>query len=203
MSVIEIIVHTGDPQEPGRSGETFPEREHADQTPPAASDYAALRDLPDYAMVDVSAEFSDVPHAIGYADSPAGLLPIIRAIPASYPAATEAHLAMLEAEILHEAEHAAAASALGCSSRFCITMTPLPGGGVHARPCHSCVSSRPLSKLALASITAAPSRLSPDDLADLRDMGYRDADDVAERIREFNRRACQPLPLPAGAKTRS
>jgi hypothetical protein len=151
-------------------------------------------------MLSVSAEFSDVPHAIGYADSPAGLLPIIRGIPASYPAATEADLAWLEDGIQHEAQHAAAATVLGCSSRFCITMTPLPGGGVHARPCCSWVSRRPLSKLAIASIAAAPSDPSPDDLADLRRMGYRDADDVAERIRRFNRRARYPLPLPAGAQ---
>jgi hypothetical protein len=59
--------------------------------------------------------------------------------------------------------------------------------------------SRPVTKLAAATITAAPATLSPGDLKVLRAMGYRDAADVAARVRELALSKGIHLPVPASA----
>jgi hypothetical protein len=61
-------------------------------------------------------------------------------------------------------------------------------------------SRDPLTKLAIASIAAAPSWLSDADLADLHCMGYRDAEDVAARIQVSGQRLPVPLSVIAGSK---
>jgi hypothetical protein len=56
----------------------------------------------------------------------------------------------------------------------------LRDGSWYTVPAHTFVSQRPLTKLALAAICAAPAWLSEGDLADLHSMGYAGADDVAD-----------------------
>ena len=58
-------------------------------------------------------------------------------------------------------------------------------------------SSEPLTKLAVASIAAAPERLSDTDLDDLRCMGYRDAVDVAARIQASGQQLLMPRSVTA------
>jgi hypothetical protein len=97
----------------------------------------------------------------------------------------------IEGQVRHEQEHAAAALAAGFTKvRYGLfvrrTRREVPGGVdvqtdwrmmlEHAAP------SGPVTKLAYASIVAAPARLSAGDAEALRDMGYRDAADVARRI---------------------
>lgn len=141
----------------------------------------------------VSAGFTDVPYA-KYASTPEGLRSLIIETLAPFP---HADLSFLQTEIQHEAQHDAAARALGCTTRFAFSMIPLPDRSWQALPGHQWASERMLTKLAIASIAAAPACLSVNDRADLRSMGYRDAEDVAARIREFNRWARNPLPVPA------
>ena len=157
-----------------------------------------FRDLPDDAMIRVPSEFrGNVPRR-RYARTPGELRRVIREAAAFFPGLD---LADFEGDITHEAEHAAAARALGCTSRFIFTVAPIrdsaPDGAWYSVPGHVYTSRKPLSKLALAAIAAAPSWLSEGDLADLHRMGYRDADDVAGRIRESG----QQLPMPAGTRT--
>ena len=160
-----------------------------------------FRDLPDDAMIGVPSKFlENIPHT-WYARTPDELRRVIREVlrrhfPDSDPAE-------YEHDIVHETEHAAAARAIGCTSRFTFTAAPFqdddPFGVWYTVPGHVFTSRRSLPKLALAAITAAPSWLSDGDLADLLHMGYQDADDVAERIRRFGQR----LPMPASAKARN
>jgi hypothetical protein len=118
----------------------------------------------------------------------------------------------LEAQIAHEAEHAAAACAVGFGRiRYglgewierhaddgAVTVTTRWQVMVfHVDPL------RPVSKLAYAAIVAAPARLSAGDAEALRDIGYRDAEDVATRIREFSARAGAALPMPASAASQT
>jgi hypothetical protein len=152
-----------------------------------------FRDLPDDAMIRVPSEFrDDVPYR-SYASSPGELRRLIREAAASFP---DLDPADFEDDITHETEHAVAAQALGCTSRFTFTVAPLRDGVWYSVPGHVYTSRKPLSKLALAAIAAAPSSLSDGDLADLHRMGYKDTDDVAERIRVSGQR----LPIPASAK---
>jgi len=117
--------------------------------------------------------------------------------------------AYIEAQIAHEAEHAAAARAVGFSrTRYGLgewverrtegdVLTVITRWQVmvfHVAPV------RPVSKLAYAAIIAAPARLSAGDVESLRDMGYRHAEDVAARIREFNSSAGITLPIPTGPR---
>jgi hypothetical protein len=162
----------------------------------AAGGLSALRDLDDYALVNVAAGFADVPYA-KYASTPEGLRRLIIETLAPFP---RADLSFLRTEIQHEAEHGAAARALGCTTRFTFSMIPLPDGSWQALPGQQWASARMLSKLGIASIAAAPACLSVNDLSDLRSMGYRDAEDVAARIREFNSWARNPLPVPVNQK---
>jgi hypothetical protein len=160
------------------------------------SNLAVLLDLPDDAMVSVPAEFIDLPN-MRYADSGPEFRRLIREALAPFP---DADLGFFEDQIPHEMEHAAAAQALGCTSRFFFKMIPQPGDDWYGIPGHVWASRNPVSKLAIAAIAAAPTWLSLDDVADLRRMGYQDAGDVADRIRGFNRRARCPLPLPGSVR---
>lgn len=58
---------------------------------------------------------------------------------------------------------------------------------------------RPVTKLMVAAVHAAPTRLTAGDVAALREMGYRDAADVAERISLLAARTGTILPAPASA----
>ena len=108
--------------------------------------------------------------------------------------------AYLEWAISHEQEHAAASRAVGYTKllyglyhnpeaeqgELALQLGVWPGA-----------PSRPVTKLAMATVTAAPGRLSPDDRALLQAMGYRDAADVARRVRELALRTGVRLPVPA------
>ena len=59
---------------------------------------------------------------------------------------------------------------------------------------------RPITKLAMASIVAAPEVLSPSDRSQLAAMGYAGADDVAERILAHNEIAEFKLHIPLSYK---
>jgi hypothetical protein len=162
------------------------------------SDLATVRYLPDDAMVSVSAEFIDAPH-VTYVSSLADLRGLIEETMAPYPAV---HTRILLEQLKHEQEHAAAAAAVidGCRSRFGLSAEPLRNGGTRWRPVYSWASPAPLMKLAIGAIVAAPFDVSPSDQAYLWAMGYRDARYVAERIRQFNRQARKPLPLPVTSR---
>jgi hypothetical protein len=158
---------------------------------------AWYRDHPDDALLPSPAGFRDAPHR-RYARTPDELRRLIRRALARFPGADPA---AYEDQIVHETEHAAAAQALGCTSRFWFTVAPNPAvddlSVWYTQAGHSWASPVPLTKLAVAAIAAAPARLSDGDLADLYALGYRGADDVAKRIR----RSGQTLPMPAGAQT--
>lgn len=101
----------------------------------------------------------------------------------------------------HEVEHATAAYTVGMTivrygfalwdegptSRWQFSIT-------HAAP------DRPVTKLAYASIVAAPSRLSLGDERALTEMGYTGVSDVSDRIGAFNATAERRLPVPASAR---
>src|SRR6185312_11654529 len=99
--------------------------------------------------------------------------------------------AYIEAQIAHEAEHADAALAVGFSRvRYGLgewverrmegdvlaVTTRWQVMVFHVAPV------RPVTKLAYASIVAAPACLSAGDAQALVDMGYRDAAEVADRL---------------------
>lgn len=162
-------------------------------------DGGLLRDLPDDAVVHVT-RYTDLPHR-RYADTAEGLRRLIHEMLATSPTAD---FDAYEDQIAHELEHAAAARALGCTSRFYFNLSPHPDVR-WLWVCytgHQYICREPLTKLAVAAIAAAPAWLSEGDLADLRSLGYRDAEDVADRIRRHNRRAPRPLPVPASARAR-
>lgn len=79
--------------------------------------------------------FRDISYA-RYASSPGALRGLIREVAACFP---DLDPAVFEGAITHEMEHAAAARALGCTSRFTFTGAPLrddawysvPGSRVH------------------------------------------------------------------------
>ena len=167
----------------------------------AASRLALLRDLPDDALVRVppgfeeevpdgtyAATLEDLRRVIGESTGPYGFPDLD---PANY-----------EDQIVHEAEHAAAARAIGCDSRFLFKRGRHPARAdvwYHVTV-HMYAASFPLTKLAVAAIAAAPTWLSESDLADLHCMGYQDAADVAARIRETGQHL--PVPLSAAAPAR-
>lgn len=106
--------------------------------------------------------------------------------------------------ISHELEHAAAARAVGYTKiLYGLYHNPEAGPGEEAIRLFmwSGAPSRPVTKLAIATVTAAPALLSPGDLETLRAMGYRGAADVAARVRELALRTGIRLPVPASLAT--
>jgi hypothetical protein len=150
-----------------------------------------LRELPDNALTTGwDEEFKDIPDT-AYASSPDGLRELAAALNASCQHDIDPDY--IESEIRHEQEHAVAALAAGFTKiryGLYVHRTRHPG----SRPGSFTVETRwqmlvehvapsgPVTKLVYASITAAPSVLSDGDAQALRDMGYRDAADVARRI---------------------
>lgn len=150
--------------------------------------HAALRDRPDGTLIGWDDDFTDDPDTT-YAPSPDGL----RALAAKLNASCQWQIdpAYIEDQIRHEQEHAAAAVAAGFTKiRYGLFVRRASReilGGVeastdwHMCACHA-APARPVTKLAYASIVAAPVRLSEGDAQALRDMGYGDAADVARRM---------------------
>jgi hypothetical protein len=149
--------------------------------------------LPDDAMLRSPSEFPDLPDGTRWASSPACLRHLLCEI------MPRAAADLIDDVVRHESEHAAVARALGCTSRFAVLFVEPtePGFDSAISPMHWWISPHPLSKLAVAAIAAAPADPSAEDLEKLRVMGYRDAEDLANRIRKFNRHARHPLPMPA------
>lgn len=153
-----------------------------------------VQGLPDDAPLPVPAAFpADVPDT-WYASTPSELRRVIREVmevrlPDEDPAEQDP-------DIEHEAEHAAAAQALGCTVRFGFTVAPFGSVWSWGSSIQICRGG-PLPKLAFAAIAAAPARLSDGDLHDLRNLGYQDAADVADRIR----RSGQRMPVPRSVST--
>lgn len=177
---------------PGRVERPFTDEE-------SRGSWKGLAEMPDDAIACVPGSLEDLPELPGatYAADIRGLRRIVREFTTRNYGWAEGSLL---AEIPHEQEHAAAAQALGCRSRFFFRVAPTEGGGRGACLGHSWVARAPMTKLAVASIAAAPSYLSAGDLNDIRRMGYRDADDVAGRIRLFNRTAKHPLTMPGSVR---
>lgn len=165
--------------------------------------HAALADAPDDAAVTGwASEVSDDPN-VTYVDTVAEL----RALTAELNAQCQGQISTdyIEEQISHEAEHAAAARAVGFSKiRYGLGVwrkERLADGSrevttnwqvliVHVAPV------KPVTKLSYAAIVAAPRRLSAGDAAGLREIGYRDAADVAGRIRSLASRTGLVLPMP-------
>lgn len=162
----------------------------------AAMGLAAARDLPDDGLGRVPSEFRDDPDVM-YASTLEGMRGVIREAARLHPWIS---VAACEADIAHEAEHAAAARMIGCASRFGLKVGRTGAGATYTVMVHEFARPGMMTKLAFASMAAAPARLSEGDLADLRAMGYRDAEDVAARIREHNRHAAVPLLVPLSAR---
>jgi hypothetical protein len=161
-----------------------------------------LRDLPDDAPVRIRAGFEEeIPYGT-YASTLEELRRVIGEStgPYGFP---DLDPADYDDDIAHEAEHAAAARAIGCDSRFLFKRAPHPARADtwYSVTVHVYASREPLTKLAIASIAAAPSWLSDTDLADLHCMGYIDAADVAARIQVSGQRLPIPLSVITG-KTR-
>lgn len=157
------------------------------------ADLSVVRSLPDDALVELPCEFTEGPYT-RYAATPGELRALIREMIAPYP---DCSPQIFESHVEHETEHAVAASAVGCTGRFGFTVAPAPGkDGLYASAVYEVMSRAAVTKLALAAITAAPALLSDGDLVDLNRMGYRDAADVAGRIRASG----QPLPIPASVR---
>jgi hypothetical protein len=158
---------------------------------------AVLRDLPDDAPVRIPDGFEEeVPYGT-YASTLEELRRVIRESAVPFLGLDPADY---EDDIAHEAEHAAAARAIGCASRFLFKRAPHPvrDDVWCSVTVHVYASSEPLTKLAVASIAAAPSWMSDTDLADLQCMGYRDVEDVAARIQASGQRLPVPLSVTAG-----
>lgn len=166
--------------------------------------HAALRDAPDDALVTGwAADLTDHPN-VTYAES----LDELRALAANLNEECEGQIDpdYIEDQIRHEGQHAAAARAVGFGKvRLGLGVWRserlLDGGGrqvttnwqvfvEHAAPV------RAVTKLAYAAIVAAPARLSAGDADALREMRYRDAADVAERISALAARTGVALPMP-------
>lgn len=157
---------------------------------PSADLHALLHEAPDNALtVGWPEDFRDIPD-VTWTSSPDGL----RELAADLNVSCQHDIdpGYIESEVRHEHEHALAALAAGFTKvRYGLlvrrTSRKVPGGTdvetawrmmvTHAAP------SGPVTKLAYASITAAPAVLSAGDAEALRDMGYEDAADVARRIR--------------------
>jgi hypothetical protein len=169
--------------------------------------HAALSDDVDDAIVtNWATEFTDDPYM-----TPAETLDDLRILVAELNSRCQGQIdpGYIEEEIGHEDEHAAAARAVGFSKvRYGLMVRRYqrntPEGGVevltrwrvliqHVAPVG------PISKLAYATVVAAPSRLSDADAAALRDMGYRDAGDAAARVRTLAARTGRRLPVPRSA----
>lgn len=157
---------------------------------PTGDLHALLRDAPDDALVTGwDEEFTDYEHT-AYAPDLDGLRELAAELSASCQGDIDPDY--LEGQVLHEHEHAEAARAAGFAKvRYGLytrrEREDLPDGGYsvtthwqtrieHAAP------SGPVTKLAYAGILIAPCRLSPGDEKGLRVMGYRDAEDVRERL---------------------
>jgi hypothetical protein len=147
----------------------------------------------DETMIRVAEEFRDLPHT-RYAGDPEDFRHLIREMLRT----TSLAPGSFDDSIPHEMEHAAAAQAFGCATRFAFSVVPLPDGLCRCYASTEWISPRPVSKLAMAAFIAAPAVPSDGDLRDLLLMGYLDAADVAERIRRCNRTAQYPLPVPKG-----
>jgi hypothetical protein len=163
---------------------------YVDKSPGRVSLHAKLRSAPDDAVITGWAEdFGDYPN-VTYADTPDGLRTLAAILNAECQGQIDPHY--IEEQICHEGQHADAARAAGftkiryglgvwrerrdldigyeITTRWQVLME-------HVAPV------RPFTKLMYAAITAAPTRLSAGDEAALREMGYRDAADVAARVR--------------------
>jgi hypothetical protein len=156
-------------------------------------------DHEDLALVEVSAVFTDEPD-ITYADTLDGMQRLIDDFVARHAARhPDADWSLLDDAVAHESEHAAAAAALGCRSRFGLRVQQIPGNRCWVRPVHSCVSDAPLMKLAVAAMAAAPANPSEGDIEYLHDLGYAGVADVAGRILAYNKYARKPIPVPVSA----
>lgn len=158
-----------------------------------------LRGLPDDALVPVPPGFEQEVPGGTYAATPEELRRVLGEStgPYGFP---DLDPADYEDQIAHEAEHAAAARAIGCDSRFLFLrgQHPARANVWYNVTCHVYAARFPLTKLAIAAIAAAPSWLSASDLADLHCMGYQGSADVAGRIRATGQRL--PMPLSVVAK---
>lgn len=165
----------------------------------AANRLPVLRDLPDDAPVRVPPGFEEEVPDGTYAATLEELRRVIGESTGPYGFA-DLGPADYEDQIAHEAEHAAAARAIGCDSRFLFKRGQHPARDdvwYHVTV-HVYAASFPLTKLAVAAIAAAPSWLSESDRADLHCMGYQDAADVATRIRATGQHL--PMPLSVAGK---
>lgn len=168
---------------------------------PSAGLHALLRDAPDDALLTGWAEdFTDSEHV-----TCAGDLDGLRRLAAELNESCQGDIdpAYLESQVLHEHEHAQIARLAGFAKvRYGMYVRrereDLPGGGYtvttywQARFEHAAPSG-PVTKLAYAAIAAAPCRLSAGDKEALRDMGYRDAADVHDRLRAAGMGALCPV----------
>lgn len=163
-----------------------------------ANSLALLRDLPNDVLVRVPPGFEEVLDGT-YADTMEDLRRVIgdSTGPYGFP---DLDPADYEDQVEHEAEHAAAARAIGCDSRFLFRRGQHPARDDvwYNVTVHVYAASFPLTKLAIAAIAAAPSWLSESDIADLHCMGYQDAVEVATRIRVTG----QHLPMPLSGAAR-
>jgi hypothetical protein len=165
-----------------------------------------LRSLPDHA--DTGPWDTAIPEIedVTFAATPNGLRKLADALNARCQG--DISVAYIEEQIAHEDEHATAARAVGFTA---ISYGLFEHAEVTSRNGDSfTVATRwqmtiahqapagPVSKLAYASVVATPARLSAGDLEALRDMGYRDAADVARRIDNYRHRTGIVLPVPAG-----
>jgi hypothetical protein len=157
---------------------------------PTGDLHVQLRDAPDDAQVIGWAEdFTDCEH-VTYAPDLDGLRKLAAELNASCQGDIDP--AYLENQVLHEHAHAEAARATGFAKvRYGMYVRReregLPGGGYsvathwRARIEHAAPWGL-VTKLAYARIVAAPCRLSAGDEKALREMGYRDAEDVRDRL---------------------
>jgi hypothetical protein len=163
---------------------------YLDRTPGRVDLHAKLRDAPDDAvLVGWAQDFTDYP-GVTYADTTDGLRALAAILNAE--CGGEIDPEYIEDQIRHEDQHAEAAREAGFARiRYGLGVwrerRELEIGYEVTTRWQVCMEHvaprRPFAKLAYAAITAAPSRLSDGDESALREIGYRDAADVAARLR--------------------
>lgn len=170
---------------------------------PISEDYAKYAGAPDLEPIHLNPTFTDEAHA-AYTDvdEPHGLTALVDAY-GDIGGMTVSHF---EESVSHEYEHWEAAQRLGATAgRFGIRFAygeraDFPGCNSYSQLFLQ-VHSLHTTKIGLAILATFPEKPSEGDMGAVRNMGYRDVDDIAQRAQHLNDQGVllgdgRPYPLP-------